>query len=239
MPITDRHIVVTGGTGALGSAVVERLIGAGAICHIPNLIQDELQHFAHADNARVRIVPGIDLTDDELVTGFYHDIPALWASVHIAGGFDMSPIAETSKDAFLHQLHMNALTSFLCCREAVKAIRRTNSSGSPDIGGRIVNVSARPALEPRAGAGMVPYTAAKAAVAALTRSLAEEVASESILVNAIVPSIIDTKQNRADMPDADHAAWPKPAEIAETVAFLVSDENTLTRGGLIPVYGAS
>jgi len=86
---------------------------------------------------------------------------------------------------------------------------------------------------------MVPYTASKAAVAALTQALAEEVAGRGILVNAVVPSIMDTPANRKAMPDADHARWPKVDEVAATIAFLVSPQNTVTRGGLVPVYGRS
>jgi NAD(P)-dependent dehydrogenase (short-subunit alcohol dehydrogenase family) len=103
--------------------------------------------------------------------------------------------------------------------------------------GRIVNVAARPALVPTGQ--MTAYAASKGAVAALTLSLAEELAESSIWVNAIIPSIIDTSANRAAMPDADHRAWPKPQEIAETVAFLASPQNAVTRGALVPVYGKS
>jgi len=102
-------------------------------------------------------------------------------------------------------------------------------------GGRIVNVSARPVVRPEGG--MSAYSCSKAAVAALTQSLGAELAGENILVNAVLPSIIDTLANRRAMPDADHTAWPKPAEIAETIAFLVAPGNTLTSGALVPVFG--
>lgn len=103
--------------------------------------------------------------------------------------------------------------------------------------GRIVNVAARPVLVPTAQMGA--YAASKAAVAALTLSLAEELSESSIWVNAIVPSIIDTAANRDAMPDADYDAWPKPEEIAETIVFLASPQNAATRGALVPVYGKS
>ena len=116
--------------------------------------------------------------------------------------------------------------------------RRIRAANSAD-GGRIVNVAARPALEPRLGAGMVAYTAAKAAVAAITQSLAEELARDGIWVNAVAPSILDTPANRAAMPDSDHAAWPGLDHVAETIAFLASPDNHVARGGVIPVYGRS
>jgi len=121
----------------------------------------------------------------------------------------------------------------LCCAAAVRALRRSGQ------GGRIVNVAARPALEPRLAAGMAAYGASKAAVAALTQALAEEVAGDGILVNAIAPSIIDTPANRAAMPKAKHDAWPKVDEIAATIAFLASPLNRVTRGAIVPVYGKS
>jgi NAD(P)-dependent dehydrogenase (short-subunit alcohol dehydrogenase family) len=100
-----------------------------------------------------------------------------------------------------------------------------------------VNVAARPALEPRSGGGMVAYVASKAAVAALTQALAAEVAPRRILVNAVAPSTIDTAANRSAMPQADHDSWPKPAEIAATIAFLASPHNHVTSGAIVPVYG--
>jgi NAD(P)-dependent dehydrogenase (short-subunit alcohol dehydrogenase family) len=84
---------------------------------------------------------------------------------------------------------------------------------------------------------MSAYAASKAAVAALTLSLAEELASHGTWVNAVVPSIIDTPANRQAMPGADHGAWPKPDDIAEAIAFLASPQNAVIRGALVPVYG--
>jgi NAD(P)-dependent dehydrogenase (short-subunit alcohol dehydrogenase family) len=131
----------------------------------------------------------------------------------------------------MQQVDMNFVTAFLCCRAAVNAMARTG------MGGRIVNVAARPALEWRSGAGMVAYASSKAAVAAMTVALAEEVAKDGILVNAVAPSIMDTPANRKGIPDADFASWPKVEEVAATIAFLASPDNAVTRGGIVPVYG--
>src|SRR5207302_6655053 len=147
------------------------------------------------------------------------------------GGFAAAPLAGTNKSELMAQLDMNFISCFLCCRAAVNAIARSGE------GGRIVNVAARPALEWRAGAGMAAYAASKAAVAALTAALAEEVAKDGILVNAVAPSILDTAANRAAMPKANFDAWPKVEEVAATIAFLASPENKVTRGGIVPVYG--
>jgi NAD(P)-dependent dehydrogenase (short-subunit alcohol dehydrogenase family) len=232
MDYRDRHVVVTGGTGALGGAVVGALLAAGASCHVPYIHQGEAERFAHKGNERVRLVGGADLAGEAAVARLYAGVPRLWASIHIAGGFAMAPITEIDKKALSAQLEMNLVSCFLCCRAAVGALR-------PAGGGRIVNVAARPALEPRTGAGMTAYTASKAAVAALTQALAQEVAGDGILVNAVAPSIMDTAQNRKDMPKADFAAWPKVEEVAATILFLASPENRVTRGAVVPVYGRS
>jgi NAD(P)-dependent dehydrogenase (short-subunit alcohol dehydrogenase family) len=131
----------------------------------------------------------------------------------------------------------NAVTCFLCCREAVKAMRKQGGGGGGGAGGRIVNVSSRPALVPTGG--MIAYTTAKAAVASITQCLAEEVKGDGILVNAIVPPTMDTPANRAAMPKADFSKWPKVEEVARTILFLASGENALTSGALVPVFGRS
>ncbi len=233
MDYRDRHVVVTGGTGALGSALVGALLEAGATCHVPWLHEAEAQRFPHRDHARAKLVGSVDLADEGAVARLYGGLPSLWASIHLAGGFAMAPIAATGKAELMQQIDMNLVSCFLCCRAAVAAIGRTQQ------GGRIVNVAARPALEPRTGGGMAAYTAAKAGVAALTMALAEEVAGERIWVNAIAPSILDTAANRAAMPKADHALWPKVEEVSATILFLASPENHVTRGAVVPVYGRS
>jgi NAD(P)-dependent dehydrogenase (short-subunit alcohol dehydrogenase family) len=189
----------------------------------------------------VHITRSVDLADETAVNRFYQGLPPLWASVHLAGGFAMSTITATSAEDFIGQFRMNALSCFLCSRAAVAAFRARRPVPGPGgaEGGRIVNVSARPALEPRLGAGMVAYTASKSAVAALTQALAQETTDENIWVNAVAPSILDTPPNRAAMPNANYSRWVSPADLAEIIAFLASPANRVTRGAVIPVYGGS
>ena len=232
MSFTDKTIVVTGGTGALGAAVVAALIERGARCIVPYRNEAEAQRFIHRDSKNVTLVAAGDLADETVVAGIYDGLK-LWASIHIAGGFAMSAIEDTDKAALMTQLDGNLVSCFLCCRAAVTAIRAAGG------GGRIVNVTARPALEPRTGAGMTAYTVAKSGVAALSAALAEEVAKAGILVNAVAPSIMATAANRKAIPKADFTKWPKVEAVAATIAYLASPDNTVARGGVAPVYGRS
>jgi len=190
--------------------VVALLETRGAIVHVPDIAT-------------------VDLTREADAAAYYAALPPLWASIQLAGGFAMAKLTDTSLTNFEQQWRINTVTCFLACREAVRSMR---TSGA---GGRIVNVAARPVLVPTAG--MTAYIASKAGVAAMTQALAAELGADNILVNAVVPSVIDTPANRASMPNADHASWPKPAELAETIAFLASPQNALTSGTLVPVYG--
>lgn len=206
-----RHLVITGGHGALGKGVCAVLEARGAILHVaPD-------------------PPALRLDDEAQAVAFFAQLPPIWASIHLVGGFIMKPIADTTLADLEAQWRINTATCFLSCREAVKAIRRTGA------GGRIVNVAARPVLAP--AANVSAYAAAKAGVTAITQALAAELTGEDILVNAVLPSLIDSPANRAAMPRADHASWPRPAQIAEVIAFLASPENSLTSGALLPVYG--
>ena len=231
MDFHDRHVVVTGGAGALGTALVEGLIEAGATCHVPCFDEAEAQRFRLRDRPQVKLVVAGNLADEKNVAALYDGIASLWASIHLAGGFAAGPLREATAATLHQQIDMNLVSCLLCCRGAVNAMTGR--------GGRIVNVAARAALEWRTGAGMAAYTASKTAVAALTAALAEEVAKDGILVNAVAPSIMDTPANRKSMPKADYDLWPKVEEVTATIMFLASPENRVTRGAVVPAYGRS
>ncbi|HEY6025106.1 MAG TPA: SDR family NAD(P)-dependent oxidoreductase [Pseudolabrys sp.] len=231
MDFSGRQVVVSGGTGALGTAVVRELLAAGATCAVPYMHEAEAQNFPHRGDPNVTLIAVTDLADETQVAKVYAGLKP-FASIHIAGGFAAGKITETDQKALMAQINSNLTSCFLCCRAATKAML---TSG----GGRIVNVAARPALEWRSGAGMTAYTVAKAGVAALTAALAEEVAKDGILVNAVAPSIMDTPANRKAMPKANFDGWPKVEEVAATILFLASPDNRVTRGAIVPVYGKS
>jgi NAD(P)-dependent dehydrogenase (short-subunit alcohol dehydrogenase family) len=202
------HVVITGAGGGLGPAVAAAFGAAGAIVHAP----------ARAE---------LDLQDEAAVTRWYAALPALWASVHVAGGFSMAPVLETSLAAFEAQWRINTVTAFLASREAARRMRAGKA------GGRIVNVAARAALDQPGG--KIAYVAAKAALAALTRSLGAECAAEGIFANAVLPDTIDTPANRAAMPGADFSKWTSPAAIAAAILWLASPENRSVNAALVPV----
>lgn len=229
--LNGKKVVVTGATGALGSAVVALLLERGAECHLPIREASLPERLPWHKDARVVAAGGLALDDEGAVTRYYAGISGLWASVHLVGGFAMNPLVDTTLAELRAQHDINAVTCFLCSREAVRAMRR----GAAGEGGRIVNVTSRASVS--SSAGMLSYTMAKAAVTSLTQSLAAELIGDNILVNAVSPSLIDSAANRASMPDADFAKWPKAEEIAETIAFLISPANTLTSGAIVPVHG--
>ncbi|MGB9045170.1 MAG: SDR family NAD(P)-dependent oxidoreductase, partial [Pseudolabrys sp.] len=140
MDFSGKHVVVTGGTGALGIAVVSALISAGASCTVPFVHEAEAQRFPHRDDPKVTLIAVADLADEAQVAKLYGTAKP-WASIHLAGGFAAGKVAETDKGLLMTQIDNNLTSCFLCCRAAVNAMLARGQ------GGRIVNVAARPALE--------------------------------------------------------------------------------------------
>ena len=187
--------------------------------------------FPFRAHERVKLAHNVDLADPAKVDAFYDGVPDLWASIHLAGGFTAAPVEKIESASFAEMMDTNARTTFLCCRAAIRSMLAAETSG------RIVNITARAGLDPRRGSGMVAYAASKAAVAAMTLAMAEELKGKGILVNAVAPSTLDTPANRADMPDADFAKWVSLEAAAEAIAYLASPANLAMSGTLVPLYG--
>lgn len=228
---SNRNVVVTGGTGSLGAAVVQMLLDAGASVYVPAHRPANAEEIPWLKHTRVKVIAPVDLSDEHAAESFYESLPTLWASIHTVGGFVAGRIEKTSLSDFRKMMEMNAVSCFLSCREAIRKMRVGGG------GGRIVNVAARPAVVPTAR--LAAYAVSKAAVVSLTTTLSEELAAERIWVNAVLPSTMDTPANRAAMPHADFSKWPKVEEVAATIAFLASPQNAVTRQALVPVYGES
>jgi len=226
---SDRVALVTGASGALGSAVAEAFAGAGATVAAVDVREPDDED-ALLDPSVVDFYEA-DLTDEsdvERVVGeVVDDHDHLDAVCNVAGTWKGGdPVDETDVETFDLLFDVNLKTMFLTSKHAVPHLRETE--------GAIVSVSARSSLE--GGEGDGPYRASKAGVRLLTETLAEE-NEGTVRANAIMPSVIDTPMNREMMPDADHEKWVDPADIARVVAFLCSDAATVTSGAAVPVYG--
>jgi NAD(P)-dependent dehydrogenase (short-subunit alcohol dehydrogenase family) len=222
-------VLVAGGTGALGSAVVRELLDSGYDCTVTWIVDAERERAEAEFKGRAAFVRA-DLVDphggaDDAVAA----VDDLEAVVDLVGGFFSGPLAhETEWEDFDRMLRLNVSPAFnLACAAMPRMLERG--------GGSFVAVSARPAVKPFAGAAA--YVTAKAAVLAFVQALDADYRSKGIRANAILPSVIDTPANRRDQPDADHSKWVQPAEIARVVRFLVSDDSAVTSGAAIPVYG--
>lgn len=228
--MTGRIFAITGASGVLGSAVAKAAAARGARVALIDF----------ADHAEVLkdcgpdalMLGGVDLTDAVAASAAIDAVAdrfgGLDALINVAGGFKWETL-EDSLMAGWHRLFlMNVQTAANSSRAAIPYLRRSAA-------GRIVNIGANGAL--KAAAGMGPYAASKAGVHALTESLAEELKADGVTVNAVLPSIIDTPTNRADMPKADFASWVSPSELAAAILFLASEEASAITGALLPVTG--
>lgn len=220
-----RVILITGGLGALGKAVVAAALAEGLTVAV---VDHAMGQPAPAGGLEIG---GIDLTDpaqaERAVARVVERFGRLDALLNIAGGFVWQTI-DDAEPAWTRMHALNVTTALNASRAALPHLK-----ASPE--GRIVNVGSAAALKP--GAGMGAYGAAKLGVHALTQSLAEELKSTSVTVNAVLPSIIDTPANRKDMPDTNPAVWVAPADLAAVILFLASPASRAMTGALVPVTG--
>ena len=230
-----KGVVITGAAGNLGAAVAAAFANLGARLALIDRSTERLEQLRDdLDLTSATLLLPADLTSAESVAAAVEQAATLGGIAvlaNIAGGFTMGPpLHETPDRDWDFMMDLNARSVFNTCRAVIPHMLRQG-------GGRIVNVSARAAREGKARMG--PYCASKAAVLTLTESLAAEHKLDGINVNCILPGTIDTPQNRADMPDADHSRWVPPAALADVVVFLASDAARAVTGAAIPVYGQS
>ncbi len=216
-------VVVTGGFGVLGRSVADAAQAKGA-----TVIRLDLAP-APAGAAETDL-GGVDITDaaaaSQAVETIVQRSGGLDVLINVAGGFTWTTLQDGGADAYARMYKMNVATAATMTAAALPELLKRP-------GARIVNVGANGAT--KAGAGMGAYAASKAGVARLTESLAEELKDRDITVNAVLPSILDTPTNRADMPGADTSEWVKPASLAEVILFLASPAAAVISGALIPV----
>lgn len=216
-------VIVTGAFGALGRAVAAELSERGHRVAAVDVAP------APPGFAAALAIGGIDLTDETAVEAAYAEMAAKLGAidglVNVAGGFVWEPVEGGSLDSWDRMYRINLRTATVSTRAALPHLLKA--------GGAIVNVGAAGAVQP--GTGMAPYAASKAGVRALTESLAEELRAKGVRVNAVLPTIIDTPTNRADMPDADTSGWVQPRAASRVIAFLLSADAGAITGANIPL----
>jgi NAD(P)-dependent dehydrogenase (short-subunit alcohol dehydrogenase family) len=223
--LEDRVILVTGGTGSLGRGVLAELLSANATvistAHRPPAVPIDGVEIEVADlmdpDAAVPLVERI-IARHERIDGL----------VCLVGGFTGGTFIQTDHQTWREMVELNLNTAVVAARAVLPGMTERGY-------GRIVTVGSRPAIDPTPNTAA--YSAAKAAVVAMTRSLGRELRGTGVTANCILPSTIDTPQNRESMPRADPSRWVKPEEIGRIVAFLCSEAAGVIRGAAIPVYG--
>jgi NAD(P)-dependent dehydrogenase (short-subunit alcohol dehydrogenase family) len=229
--------IVTGATGSLGRVVTKILLEKGAKVVTPYRALERQEELANFVGASISALTGIqvDVTNAQSVQDLLKKALEVFGRVDIlvnivgayVGGKD---VAETKEDEWDFMMTTNLKSVFLCSKAILPTMIRQNS-------GKIVSVAARPAVEKRFRVKSGAYAVSKAGVVVLTETMAEEVKRYNINVNRVLPSTIDTPNNRKNLLRADSASWVKPEDIAKVILFLVSDDSKIISGAAIPVYG--
>ena len=232
---SDRVVIVTGAAGNLGRAVAWAFQAAGAKLVLVDRASDRLQRLFPelADSPDHFLATSVDLTNPEAVETMAEEAVKRFGRVDVlvntAGGWrGGTPVHQTDLTTWDFLLNLNARTVLIASRAVIPHMLEQGS-------GRIVNVAARAGL--KGSAKNAAYGVSKSAVIRLTESMAAELKKQSINVNCVLPSTIDTPQNRKAMPKADHSRWVEPEAIADVILFLASDAARAVQGAAIPVYG--
>lgn len=230
--MSPRIVAVTGAFGILGEVVATAAAAQGARLALIDFNTVPPDSLVEACGIDALVLTGVDLSEPAQAARALNSVGArfgrLDALINVAGGFRWQTL-EAGDPAVWDMLYaMNVKTAANASRAALPWLRKSAAA-------RIVNVGAAGAA--KAGAGMGAYAASKSGVHRLTEALAEELKGEGITVNAVLPSILDTPANRADMPKADFATWVAPADLAHVMLFLASPEARAITGALLPVTG--
>jgi NAD(P)-dependent dehydrogenase (short-subunit alcohol dehydrogenase family) len=228
--MTGRVYAITGAFGVLGAAVAKAAAAQGARLALIDFAKQAPAGLPSGDE--VLVLGGVDLTDPAAAKAAVDAVVARFGGldvlVNVAGGFRWEMHEGGDPETWSKLFLMNVQTASNATRAALAPLKASAA-------GRIVNIGANGAV--KAGLGMGPYAASKAGVHKLTEALAEELKSTGVTVNAVLPSILDTPTNRADMPDADASAWVTPEDLAAVILFLASEAARAVTGALVPVTG--
>jgi NAD(P)-dependent dehydrogenase (short-subunit alcohol dehydrogenase family) len=234
----DRTVLITGGTGALGTAVTSRFLEDGyrvATTWVVRAEADALEESLGPLGEDRRLLVETDVTDAESIAAaasrIAQDLGPVDVLVHLVGAWKGGEhVHEHSVESWDRMMELNLKSAFLCCRAVLPSMLERGW-------GRIVLVSSRTARQGRSG--QAGYAVAKAGVAILAETIAEETRGTSVTANVIAPSTLDTPANRRAMPDADPGRWVSPGDVAASIAYLASEEAGQLRGAWLPVYGSA
>jgi NAD(P)-dependent dehydrogenase (short-subunit alcohol dehydrogenase family) len=232
--MTGQVVMITGAAGTLGKAVAAAFAAAGAKLVLVDIAAKGLEA-AYGAESDSKLPLVVDLADRKAIDGALAAAKKKFGAVqvvcNVAGGFNMGPaVHETTDEFWNHLMSLNAGSVLNVSRAVVPDMIAAKY-------GKIVNIGAMGGV---AGKGnMAAYSASKSVVARLTESLSAELREHGINVNCVLPSIIDSPANRADMPNADFSRWVAPADLAEVILFLASDKAKAVHGASVPVVGLS
>ncbi len=228
-----KRVLLAGGTGGLGMGVTPAVVAQGADVTIPYRKQQDVERLKDIlsadDFSKIRFV-SLDLLDEQGVEKLIDDMGRVDVLIQLVGGFAMGKTHEYSFEDWKKDFDLNLHTTFIACKYSLRMMLQHGY-------GRIVTVGSRGAVQP--AAQLAAYSASKAAVVALTQSIAQETKGTNITANAVLPSVIDTPTNRDAMGVENADQWVKPESVAEAICFLASDAAKDVRGAAIPVYGDS
>jgi NAD(P)-dependent dehydrogenase (short-subunit alcohol dehydrogenase family) len=230
--VKGKAVAITGAFGALGAATALLAAEQGARLALIDRAPHAPAGLFDAHGGEIHLVTGVNLTDETQATAAvraaHEQLQGLDVLINVAGAFRWQTVADGDPAIWDQLFAVNLKSALFTSRAAIPFLRQSRQ-------GRIINIGANAAL--KAGAGMGAYTASKSGLHRLTESLAEELKAVGITVNAVLPSIIDTPANRADMPKADFTTWVTPRALAEVILFLASDAGAPVTGALLPVTG--
>jgi NAD(P)-dependent dehydrogenase (short-subunit alcohol dehydrogenase family) len=236
MMLSGKVVIVTGATGNVGAALMSILAAGGAWLVAVDRDESRVrQHFAELPGSGVhRAVQVGDLAAqgafDPVVAQAIDAFGRIDCLATTVGAFEMAPIETGTAELWDRMLRLNLFTALNAIRAVVPAMRTARA-------GSIVAIGAGAAL--KAPAQLAAYAASKSALLKLVESAADELKGDGIRVNAVLPGTIDTPVNRKAMPDADHARWVTPTEVANLIAFLLSDLSSGVTGAFVPAPGRS
>lgn len=234
MAVEKPVVLVTGGTGYLGSAVCKAFAETGARVVAVYVLDREVPYFRRTLGPLTR---GVSLVKADVTTAGEMDRVAkdvvkrsgrIDALVNTVGGYMSGSVEETTGEDFDRAMELNLKSAFLSCRAVIPAMRRARR-------GKIVNVSSEASLVGEADSFL--YSASKSGINRLTESLARELKPLNVNVNCVMPRIMDTPANRKAMPDADVSSWVKPDQVARVIRWLCSNDADPISGAAVPLYG--